>query len=147
MKKIIYNSGQLFFRLILAGILILAGYLKLQDNSALFETIAYITWIPVGLMSFIVDWLPWIEILTGALLLTRFMNKAVITVVLLIFSGFLGFAIYGYATGMEGDCGCFGDLSDSSFGWSMIIRNAIFVAMAGFLFWKPDDVQADASAA
>lgn len=145
MKKIIYNFGQLLFRLVLAGILILAGYLKLQDSTALFETVASITWLPVWLKSLTVDWLPWVEILLGALLLTKFLNKTVLTGVLLIFAAFLGFAIYGYATGMEGDCGCFGDLSDSTFGWSMIIRNGLFVAMAGFLFWKPDNVQADTS--
>ncbi|MEX0647905.1 MAG: MauE/DoxX family redox-associated membrane protein [Balneolaceae bacterium] len=142
MRKIIYNSGQLLFRLALAGILILAGYLKLQDNTALFETIAYITWIPVWIKSLIVDWLPWIEIVVGGLLLTRFIDKTVITIVLLIFTGFLGFAIYGFATGLEGDCGCFGELSDSTFGWSMIIRNAVFVAMAGFLFWRPEEERA-----
>jgi len=44
---------------------------------------------------------------------------------------------------MEGDCGCFGDPDDatiigtllgSEFGWKMVIRNSIFLLMAGILF-------------
>lgn len=124
-------------RLVLAAVLLLAGILKLQDNSALFETVAYITWLPVWLKVWLVDLLPYAEILLAALLVVRWKEKFVLPVVGLIFIGFLGFAIYGTATGMEGDCGCFGELMDSSFGAGMIIRNAVFAGMAGFLFYKP----------
>lgn len=124
-------------RLILAAVLLLAGILKLQDNTALFETVAYITWIPVWLKLWVVDLLPYAEILLAALLLIRWQEKFILPVVGLIFLGFLGFAIYGTATGMESDCGCFGEMMDSSFGAGMIIRNALFVGMAGLLFYKP----------
>lgn len=124
-------------RVILAAVLLLAGILKLQDNTALFETVAYITWIPVWLKLWMVDLLPYAEILLAALLLIRWQEKFVLPVVGLIFLGFLGFAIYGTATGMEGDCGCFGEMMDSSFGAGMIIRNTLLVGMAGFLFYKP----------
>lgn len=121
----------------MAGVLVFAGVLKLIDNSALFETVAYIIWIPVWLKSWIVDLLPYVEILIAALLLMKWKPVLINTLVLLIFAGFLGFSIYGFATGMEGDCGCFGEFGESSFGWPMIIRNGLFVVMAGFLFWKP----------
>lgn len=133
---------QIIFRVVLAGVLVFAGVLKIIDNSALFETIAYITWIPVWMKSWIVDLLPYVEILIALLLLIKWKPVVINTLVTLIFMGFLGFAIYGFATGMEGDCGCFGEFGDSSFGWPMIIRNGIFVAMAGFLFWKPTEEEA-----
>src|SRR5690625_999752 len=128
--------GQWVFRIVLAGVLLLAGVLKLQDNTALFATVAYITWLPVWLKWWIVGLLPWIEILLAALLFVRRADRVVIPIVGLIFLGFLGFAIYGTSTGMEGDCGCFGELMDSSFGAPMIIRNAVLTGMAGFLLWK-----------
>ncbi|MEX2600634.1 MAG: MauE/DoxX family redox-associated membrane protein [Balneolaceae bacterium] len=124
-------------RILLAGVLILAGYLKLQDSSALMETVATITWLPVWLKWRIVELLPWVEILTGILLLIRLKERWVVSLVSLIFLGFLGFAIYGFATGMEGDCGCFGELADSTFGWKMIFRNGFFATMALFLFYRP----------
>ncbi len=124
-------------RIILAAVLILAGVLKLQDNTLLFESVAYITWLPLWLKFWIVDLLPWVEIFLAALLLVRWQEKFVLPVVGLVFIGFLGYAIYGTATGLEGDCGCFGELMDSTFGPAMIIRNAVFVGMTGLLFWRP----------
>ena len=142
----IISYTQIIVRLLLAGMLIFAGILKIQDNSALFETVAYITWLPLGLKSLTIDLLPWVEVLVGFFLLTFMFDKITLPVNALIYLTFFIFAIYGFSTGIEGDCGCFGDLDDdslagmllgSSFGWTMTIRNGIFVAMAGFLFWNP----------
>ncbi|MEX1063411.1 MAG: MauE/DoxX family redox-associated membrane protein [Balneolaceae bacterium] len=130
-------SVKWIFRIVLAGVLVLAGILKLQDNTALFETVAYITWLPVWLKFPIVDFLPYMEILLAVLLLLRWQEKVVLPLVGLIFLGFLGFSIYGTATGLEGDCGCFGELMDSTFGPAMIVRNTVLAGMAGFLFWQP----------
>ena len=143
----IISYAQIIARLLLAGMLIFAGILKVQDNSALFETVAYITWLPLGLKSLTIDLLPWVEIMVGFFLLTFMFDKITLPVNALIYLTFFIFAIYGFSTGIEGDCGCFGDLDDdslagmllgSSFGWTMTIRNGIFVAMAGFLFWNPN---------
>ncbi len=131
------NIAQWASRIILAAVLLLAGVLKLQDNTLLFESVAYITWLPVWLKFWIIDLLPWAEIVLALLLLVRWKETFVLPVVSLVFIGFLGYAIYGTATGLEGDCGCFGELMDSTFGAGMIIRNAVFVGMAGFLFWSP----------
>lgn len=136
-KAKLVSIAQWGARIVLAAVLLLAGYLKIQDNSALFETVAYITWLPVWLKFWVIDLLPWAEILLAILLLVRRLETIVLPLVGLIFLGFLGFAIYGTATGMEGDCGCFGDLMESTFGAKMIIRNTIFLGMAGLLFWKP----------
>lgn len=144
-QKII-SYVQPLFRIILGLLLLIAGYLKIQDNSALFETVAYITWVPTILQSFVIDTLPWIEVLVGGFLVIGLFKTWVIPAGALIYAGFFVFAIYGLGSGMEGDCGCFGDVDDSNilsmvlgstFGWSMIIRNGIFVTMAGFLFLKP----------
>lgn len=136
-KRAVITYTQWASRIILAGVLILAGVMKLQDSSALVETVAYITWLPVWLKWRVVEFLPWVEIVVAVLLVIRIKEKWVLPVVALIFTGFLIFAVYGFATGMEGDCGCFGEFGDSSFGWGMIFRNAVFAGMAGFLFYHP----------
>jgi len=147
MSNKFYTGVNWLFRIILGGALIVAGYFKILDNSALFETVAYITWIPNSLKSVLIDFLPYIEIFAGLLLISKLFDKVAIPLISLIYVSFLLFAIYGFSTGIEGDCGCFGDVGDSgilaallgsSFGWTMTIRNTIFVAMAGFLFWNPN---------
>ena len=145
LQKFIYYL-QTLFRITLGLLLVIAGFLKVQDNTALFETVAYIAWIPTIFQSFIIDTLPWIELFVGGLFVAGIFKKWVIPAGTLIYACFFIFAIYGLGSGMEGDCGCFGDVDDSnilsmvlgsSFGWSMIIRNGIFVSMAGFLFLNP----------
>ena len=152
-KQKVISAAQLLCRNILGFLLLVAGYLKVQDNTALLETVAYITWIPTIVQSFVIDTLPWIELLVGSFLLLGLFKKWVIPAGALIYTGFFIFAIYGLGSGMEGDCGCFGDVDDSNilsmvlgstFGWSMIIRNGIFVSMAGLLFWKPDSNESPA---
>lgn len=134
---------KIVIRFALGGMLLIAGYLKVQDNTALFESIAYITWLPLFFKSLIIDTLPWIEILVGGLLIVNVFGKIVKPAALLIYLSFFIFAIYGLGAGIEGDCGCFGDpesgsilatLLGSEFGWKMVIRNGIFLTMAAALF-------------
>ncbi|MDZ7720434.1 MAG: MauE/DoxX family redox-associated membrane protein [Balneolaceae bacterium] len=145
-KKRIITYVQYLFRFILGALLVFAGILKMQDNSALFESVAYITWIPIGIKSLVIDLLPYIEIIVGGLLAFSLFSKVVDPIATGIYLVFFIFAIYGLGQGIEGDCGCFGELGESSligallgseFGWKMVIRNGIFLLMAGFLFWKP----------
>lgn len=140
------STLQILFRVVLGGLLLFAGVLKLQDNSALFESVAYLPWIPILVKSIIIDTLPWVELLVGCLLIFNQFGKVVKPVAGIIYFSFFAFAIYGLGAGIEGDCGCFGDLDDSSmigallgseFGWRMVIRNALFLAMAAFLFVRP----------
>lgn len=149
-KKQIFTYVQTAFRILLGALLLVAGYLKVQDNGALFESVAYITWIPLALKSLVIDTLPWIEIVMGALLIFNLFGWVVKPAVAAIYFAFFLFAIYGLGSGMEGDCGCFGDpesgsilamLLGSEFGWKMVIRNGIFMSMAGFLFLKPAETR------
>lgn len=146
-KSNIIKIVQYVFQVILGGMLVVAGYLKLQDNSALFESVAYITWIPIGLKSLIVDLLPWVEVIVGSLLVLNLFKMVTVPLTGLIYLTFFIYAIYGLGSGIEGDCGCFGDLDESSLigsllgseiGWRMVIRNGIFLLMSLSLFWKPN---------
>ena len=137
---------QYFFRFILGGLLVFAGVLKVQDNTTLFESVAYIPWLSIGIKSLIIDFLPYVEIVAGSLLIFKIFDKVVLPLNGLIYLSFLIFAIWGLSSGIEMDCGCFGDLDSSSFigtllggemGWRMVIRNSIFVMMIGFLFVNP----------
>ena len=137
---------QLLFRFILGGMLIFAGILKVQDSTTLFESVAYITWLPIFFKSLIIDYLPWVEIIVGGLLLFHLMDRWVILSTFLIYLSFFLFAVWGQSSGLEIDCGCFGELDDNSFigallgselGWKMTIRNLVFTLMTLFLYYTP----------
>lgn len=145
-KEHLIALTQYLFRFILGGLLVFAGILKIQDNTTLFESVAYIPWLSIGIKSLIIDFLPYVEVIAGALLIFKIFDKIILPLNGLIYLSFLIFAIWGLSTGIEMDCGCFGDLDSSSFigtllggemGWRMVIRNSIFVLMIGFLFLNP----------
>lgn len=145
-KQKVILSIRFLFRVLLGGLLVFAGILKILDNTTLFESVAYITWLPVWAKSLIINYLPYAEIAVGSLLILHLFDKVTIPASALIYLSFFIFAVWGLGSGLEFDCGCFGDLDGSSFigqllgseiGWKMAIRNGIFTAMAIFLFWKP----------
>ncbi|MEX0593421.1 MAG: DoxX family protein [Balneolaceae bacterium] len=121
-------------RLVLGGALLVAGIFKLIDDSALFETVAYITWLPVWFKLLVVDLLPWAEIVLALLLVTWRLDRWVRPPVIALYIVFLVFAIYGTVTGIEGDCGCFGELMNSTFGWPMILRNTLLLLLSFALY-------------
>lgn len=145
-KKKIFKVIRLLFRIVLGGMLVFAGILKIMDNTTLFESVAYVPWLPVWSKDLIINYLPYTEILAGSLLIFHLFDRIAIPATTLIYLSFFIFAVWGLGTGMEFDCGCFGDLDSSSFigqllgsemGWKMTIRNGIFLLMSLFLFWKP----------
>lgn len=145
-RRTFINLLQLLFRFTLGGLLIFAGILKVQDSTTLFESVAYITWLPNFFKSLIIDFLPWVEIIVGGFLVLHVYDKLMIPLTILIYLSFLIFAIWGLSTGIEIDCGCFGELDGGTFigallgseiSWQMVIRNSIFVCMGLFLFYKP----------
>lgn len=147
-KNKLITYTKYLFRFILGALLVFAGILKMQDNTALFESVAYITWLPIGFKSLVIDIFPYVEVLVGGLLALSLFSKVIDPIAAAIYLLFFGFAIYGLSLGIEGDCGCFGELDESSiigtllgseFGWKMVIRNSIFLMMAGFLFLKPSE--------
>ena len=70
-----------------------------------------------------------IEVTFGLLLLFKVKTRLVMIGILLLFTVFLIFSIYGTIVGMQNDCGCFGSLIESKIGWGMILRNAVFLAI------------------
>ena len=70
-----------------------------------------------------------VEISFGLLLLFNVKTKLVLIGTLLLFIVFVIFSIYGTIVGIKTDCGCFGSLIESNYGWGMIGRNTTFVAL------------------
>ena len=76
--------------------------------------------------------LPVIEIALGLMLLLKTKVKETLIAILLLFSAFALFAIYGFISGFDVDCGCFGTVIKNEFGILMIGRNLLLVGIAFF---------------
>ena len=125
------------FRLILAGIFIYGGYVKLE-SPLLCEAFLYTyDLFPNAYVPAMARYFPWPEMVLGLLLLNGFGRKvrylAIVSILLLLF--FIVILAVTYLRGIEADCGCFGfddPISPKSIARdSLMLIPALYLVFAG----------------
>ena len=66
----------------------------------------------------------------------RLKTKEILITVMVLFTIFLLYSIYGTIAGYNVDCGCFGDSIKSQFGVWMIGRNVLLIISVLYLYKK-----------
>jgi len=131
----------LICRLVLGGVLIAAGVLKIGNLQKSAMAVRAYELLPISLANFLGYSLPWVEIGIGLLLVTGALVR---------FAGFVGaitmlaFIIaisQAWARGLSIDCGCFGgggtiDPSQTKY-LSEIIRDIGLMALGIYLYFYP----------
>jgi uncharacterized membrane protein YphA (DoxX/SURF4 family) len=75
-------------------------------------------------------WLPWLEALTGLLLIFGLWRNAAIWINALLMTLFLALVLQAYARGLDISCGCFRLEDASSIGPGKLIQNLLFNLLA-----------------
>jgi len=123
----IRNKTALFiFRLLVGGIFVYAGVLKVADPVDFARNIGNYRLVPPVIALFTALVLPWIEILAGALLVLGVFRRtnALLIAAMLVF--FIGLVAVTMARGINVDCGCFGTFSRKA-DWSLILEDAVML--------------------
>jgi hypothetical protein len=97
-------------RLALAGILIVAGALKLPDPLGFADGIAAFRLLPVWTIAPVAAGIPIFEILTGAALISRRFRTAGALAACSLTAAFIGFYGWAFVNGWDVTCSCFGNL-------------------------------------
>jgi putative oxidoreductase len=129
--------GRLVVRIALGALFIFAGVTKAYDPGTFAIEIQRYNLIPWTLGALMSVYLPWLEILAGALLVwKRFERGALllITCLLIVFSFALASATF---RGLSIDCGCFGKAFTATGTIFPLVRNILLLAFTGFL-WLGD---------
>jgi putative oxidoreductase len=126
--------SRIFGRMVLGLLFVFAGATKAFDPGAFAVEIQryhLIPWIPGALASV---YLPWLEILAGALLFVeRFEQGALLLVTCMLFV--FTFALASATLrGLGIDCGCFGKVFTATGTVVPLIRNILLLAFTGFLW-------------
>lgn len=129
-KKIISNQYLLFlFRVILGLIFIYSGIIKIIDTQGFSNSIYNYKLLPDLLINFLAVILPWIELITGLLLLlgiTIKENALIINALLIIF---IIAIIINLFRGLDINCGCFGTGNGTKIGLTKLIENFLLLIM------------------
>jgi uncharacterized membrane protein YphA (DoxX/SURF4 family) len=125
-----------FLRLVLAGIFIYAGVVKLLGPKAFAHALAQYDLVPEGLLPLVAIGLPALEVLAGlGLILEVRGSLTIIGVLLLIFLVILGYAVW---QNLDIDCGCFtaGELDAQHNVQTAFWRDLIMIGATLFLYWR-----------
>jgi uncharacterized membrane protein YphA (DoxX/SURF4 family) len=94
---------------------------------------------PRALANLVAITLPWIELLSGALLVCGIWKRAsavVITAMMIVFLIAIGQAV---VRGFNINCGCFGSVDARKVGVTALTQDAVLLAMAVWLAWRQKD--------
>ena len=110
---------------LIAVVLLFTGATKIVDPLPLLETLKIIPIVPEDLVVPVATLLPVLEVGLGLLMLLKIKLNVILPLVVMLFFIFFAFSIYGNFVGLNADCGCFGNVVKSEFGWGMIVRNCV----------------------
>ncbi|KRO41870.1 MAG: DoxX family protein [Actinobacteria bacterium BACL4 MAG-121022-bin9] len=139
--KLVQPWLTLLARLILGGVLIVAGALKVGNLQKSAMSVRAYEMLPIWLANFFGYALPWVEIGIGALLVLGVAVRMMGALGALIMLGFIIAIAQAWARGLSIDCGCFGgggaiDPEDTKY-LSSILRDIGFLALGVFLYFYP----------
>lgn len=131
----------LLARLVLGGVLLAAGLLKIGDLTGSVQSVVAYQVFPYELARLIGTTLPVIEVAVGLLLVVGLLTRAAATVGGALMLAFVVGIISAWARGLAIDCGCFGtggpvDPEDTRY-LSEILRDLGLLALAGWLVVRP----------
>ena len=128
--------------LVVGGIFIYAGVLKVIDPIQFARDIDNYKILPWSLGVRLAFFLPWLEIFAGVALVVRFWYRGGLSILSALVAVFIGATIAAKARGLDITCGCFGHASQHwSFAQHMAIDLAIFAALVA-LWFSPHDRRA-----
>lgn len=120
-------------RLILAAVFLASGALKAIDPAAFLIGIRSFHILPDPWAAWLAMCLPWLEILTGAALLSGILASGASWLAALMLTTFLAAIARSALVGLDINCGCFGSSNSSSSYPPLILRNAALLALAALL--------------
>jgi putative oxidoreductase len=124
----------LMLRLYIAGLFIYAGMVKINYTAEFAETIASYRLVPYWGINAMAVSMPWIELVSGILLLCGIrVRSAVVVIGSLLVMFTVGIAI-NLIWKAPIDCGCFHTLGDT-ISWKTFVRDLIWIAMAVHVFF------------
>lgn len=118
-------------RMIVGGVFLIAGALKLKDPEAFSISIQAYRLVPFGVAAALATYLPWVELVVGGALLAGWRMAGAAASVALMSIVFMGAIGSAWARGLDIACGCLGDAGGGavSYPWH-ILGNLCLLAMA-----------------
>ena len=128
-------------RLVLGGVMLVAGALKVTDPEVAAQAVRAYELLPSGFDSIVGLVLPFVEIAIGLLLIVGYGVRPAAAVAGVFMLVFIAAVSSAWARGLAIDCGCFGGGGQVAPGQTKylqeILRDAGLLVLAGWLWFNP----------
>lgn len=121
---------QLLLRLVLGGLLLLAGVTKLAERSAAQQAVSEYDILPERFVRPFAATLPWAEISLGVLLLLGLGTTVASALAVPLFLSFAIAIGVNLRRGRDFDCHCFGSMQSERIGWPSLLRSLALATAA-----------------
>ncbi len=135
MTKTVRSCLAITLRMILGGLFIYAGALKIADPVVFAGNVAAYAILPTFGNYLVAATLPWVELICGVLLLTGYRLRAGATLIILMNLVFTVALASAIIRGLEIDCGCFRQAGPKTTPMSALLRDLGLMAGTLLLLW------------
>ena len=140
MKKYFKGPLVILCRLALGGVFIYASLDKIANPAEFAKAIGNYHVLPFGLENLLALFLPWLELLTGILLIAGIMVDGATILIISMNIVFIFAISQALARGISIECGCFSVSTEggSNIGFQTILRDFVYLIMAFIIFYRKD---------
>ena len=140
MKKYFKGPLVILCRLVLGGVFIYASLDKIANPAEFAKAIGNYHVLPFGLENLLALFLPWLELLTGILLIAGIMVDGATILIISMNIVFIFAVSQALARGISIECGCFSVSTEggSNIGFQTILRDFVYLIMAFIIFYRQD---------
>ncbi|WP_203983544.1 MauE/DoxX family redox-associated membrane protein [Sphaerisporangium rufum] len=138
-------------RLVVAGVLIVAGWLKIGTPALSVQAVKAYELLPVSVATAVGYGLPILEIVVGVLLVVGLLTRAAGAVSALLMLAFVAGIASAWARGLRIDCGCFGgggklaDGQEPGYLWEILRDGGLFLLGAWITRFGPGRLALDSA--
>lgn len=137
MRRLLASRGLILFcRIVLGGLFIYAGLVKIVDPLSFAGNIFNYRLVGRSLSFIAAVYLPWLEVLAGSFLVSGLLRRASAGIISALLTFFIILTLVTMARGIDVDCGCFGALSRKT-GWGVVVEDGLMLLMALRVLFVP----------
>jgi len=135
MKNFLQNKNVILVsRILFALIFLFSAILKIHDPASFLKTMNNYNLLPLTYINLFVIIIPWIEFVSGLLLLFNLYPKENSLILLVLLFIFTVAVLTALSRGIDINCGCFGNVFFQGTNWLKIFENIILFLIGYYTF-------------